>query len=90
MQALNHIVIIQEVENKNETSFGFDKSGIVDKNEKYKKGQIISLGVDCPVDEIHTIKEGDFVLYDSYKTSPLSIGGVEYKTLYYNDLVCSV
>jgi co-chaperonin GroES (HSP10) len=89
-QALNYIVILEGVENKNVTDFGFDKSGLVDKNEKYKRAVIKSMGPDCPRDETHTIKEGDTVLYDSYKASPLSLDGEQYFTLFYADLVVAL
>jgi len=108
-QALNYVIILKEVENENETDFGFDKSGLVDKNEKYKRGVVVSMGAMCPKDEKmtfrqilkklisldfdfkkpKTIKVSDTILYDGYKSSPLSVDGEEYKTIMYADMVMS-
>ena len=83
-QALNYVVIVREIENSNTTDFGFDKSNLVDKNEKHKKGIIVSIGPSCNAGDI---KVGSEVLYDGYKVSPLSLDGIEYKTLMFGDLV---
>jgi co-chaperonin GroES (HSP10) len=88
-QALNFVVIVKEIENEQVTDFGFNKTGLTDKSEKYKKGIIVSMGVSCPQDDVHTVKVGDTILYDGYKTSPLSVEGEEYKTLMYSDMVMS-
>lgn len=88
-QALNFVVIVKEIENEQITDFGFDTTSLVDKNQKYKKGLVVSMGVSCPHDEVHTVKVGDTILYDGYKTSPLSVEGEEYKTLMYSDMVMS-
>ena len=89
-KALNYIVIIKEIENKNETSFGFDTSNLADKNEKYRRAIIVSLGPSCPKDDENPINVGDTVMYDHYKTSPLTLNGIEFKTLMWGDLICSV
>ena len=86
-QALNYVIIVKEVENTNVTDFGFDVSNLSDKNEKYKKGIIVSVGESCPKEGIIL---GDVVLYDGYKTSPLTLNGEEFKTMLYGDLVMSI
>ena len=85
-KALNYIVVIKEIENENVTDYGFDVSNLVDKNQKYAKGIIVSMGENCKRED-NGINEGAEVLYDKYKSSPLSVGGIEYKTLMFGDLV---
>jgi len=83
-KALNFVVVLKEIENVNETSSGLDISSSVDKNEKYRKGIVVSIGTECPKDDV---KLGDTVIYDKYKANPLTRDAVEYTTLFYSDLV---
>lgn len=83
-KALNFVVVLKEIENVNETSSGLDISSSVDKNEKYRKGIVVSLGTECPKDDV---KLGDTVIYDKYKANPLTRDAIEWVTLYYADLV---
>ena len=83
-RALNFVVVLKEIENVNETSSGLDISSSVDKNEKYRKGIVVSIGTECPKDDV---KLGDTVIYDKYKANPLTRDAVEYTTLFYSDLV---
>ena len=82
--ALNFVVVLKEIENKNTTENGLDVSLNVDKNEKYRKGIVVSIGTECPKDDV---KLGNVVIYDKYKSSPLTRDAIEYVTLYYADLV---
>ena len=83
-RALNFVVVLKEIENVNETSSGLDISSSVDKNEKYRKGIVVSIGTECPKDDV---KLGDTVIYDKYKANPLTREACEYVTLYYADLI---
>lgn len=47
-KALNTVVIVQEVFHENKTASGLDLSGIVDANEKQKRGKVVSVGEGCP------------------------------------------
>jgi len=47
-QALNNIVVVEEVFNENKTATGIDITGIVDANEKQKRGRVVSVGEGCP------------------------------------------
>jgi co-chaperonin GroES (HSP10) len=84
-RALNFNVILKEITNENINSSGLDISKLVDKNEKFKKGFVVSIGENCPGDTV--FKPGETVLFDSYKSSDLTIGGVLYKHVYYADLL---
>ncbi len=83
-KALNFVVVLKEIENVNETSSGLNISSSVDKNEKYRKGIVVSIGSECPKDDV---KLGDTVIYDKFKANPLTRGAIEYTTLMYADLV---
>lgn len=83
-RALNFVVVLKEIENVNETSSGLNISSSVDKNEKYRKAIVVSIGTECPKDGV---KLGDTVMYDKHKANPLTQNAVEYQTLFYADLV---
>ena len=83
-RALNFVVVLKEIENVNETASGLNISSSVDKNEKYRKGIVVSIGTECPKDDV---KLGDTVIYDKFKANPLTRDAVEYTTLFYSDLV---
>lgn len=83
-RALNYVVVLKEIENVNETASGLNISSSVDKNEKYRKGIVVSLGTECPKDDV---KLGDTVIYDKFKANPLTRNACEYQTLYYSDLI---
>lgn len=95
-KALNYVVIVKQKELKNETETGLDFSSEVDKNQKFRKGEIMSFGNLCPKKPIwkwlpfwkkDTIKIGQEVLYDMYKASDLTVDGIKYQTFYYSDLI---
>jgi co-chaperonin GroES (HSP10) len=83
-RALNFVVVLKEIENVNETQSGLDISSSVDKNEKYRKGIVVSIGTECPKDDV---KLGDTVIYDKFKANPLTRDAIEWTTLYYSDLI---
>jgi co-chaperonin GroES (HSP10) len=98
-RALNFVVVLKEIENVNETTSGLDISSSVDKNEKYRKGIVVSMGDLCPKEPIvifgitipfikkSKVKLGNTVIYDKYKANPLTRDAIEWTTLYYSDLV---
>lgn len=83
-RALNFVVVLKEIENVNETLSGLNISSSVDKNEKYRKGIVVSIGTECPKDDV---KLGDTVIYDKFKANPLTRDAIEWTTLYYSDLI---
>ena len=83
-RALNFVVVLKEIENVNETASGLNISSSVDKNEKYRKGIVVSIGTECPKGDVNL---GDTVIYDKFKANPLTRGAIEYTTLFYADLV---
>ena len=88
-KALNLIVIVEEVFNENKTASGFDLSGVVDANEKQKRGKVVSVGEQCPklADGSFTLKEGDEVIFDKFKMTPFTQDGTMYLMIDYRDIV---
>jgi chaperonin GroES len=88
-QALNYVVIVEEVDNENITASGLDLTGIVDANEKQKKGKVVSVGTECPrlSDGSQTIKVGDQVIFDKFKMTLFTQKGKQYIMVMYSDLV---
>jgi co-chaperonin GroES (HSP10) len=88
-RALNLIVIVEEVFNENKTASGFDLSGVVDANEKQKRGKVVSVGTECPKlsDGTYTVNEGNIVIFDKFKMTPFTQDGVQYLIIDYRDLV---
>ena len=83
-RALNFNVVIRQIANKNVTEGNIDISMASDKNEKYKKGIVISIGTECPQGDI---KVGETVIYDGYKSSLVTLNTIEYTVLFYADLI---
>lgn len=83
-QALNYNVFLKRVEFQNITESGVDITSETDKNEKYRKGIVVSIGNLCP----QIVNIGQEVLYDSYKSSDVTIDGVTFESVLFADLVC--
>lgn len=86
-RALNYNVVVRQIVNENITESGLDLTNAVDKNEKIKKGIVISVGASCPEVDGQKIVPGDTVLFDQYKDSPLTVDGIEYRLISYGDLI---
>jgi|SRR6188768_539262 len=88
-QALNTIVVVEEIFHENKTESGIDISGIVDANEKQKRGIVRSVGTECPrnKDGEYTIKEGYEVIFDKLKATQFTQDGVSYLLVFYRDLI---
>lgn len=88
-QALNTNVFILPIEEKQLTPSGYDMTSNEDKNSKYKKGIVVSVGNLCPKKEdgSDVVKVGDTVMYDRYKESDLKQDFVVYKSVYFSDLI---
>ena len=86
-QALNYVVVLKQIANVNETKSGLDVSSSVDKDQKYRKAIVVSIGSESPKEPV---KLGDTVMYDKHKANPLTQNGIEYVTLFYAYLVLIV
>lgn len=88
-QALNYNIIVKREFIENKTASGIEITSEVDKNEKYRKGIVVSVGTLCPknADGTATIEVGNEILYDKYKMSEVTIDGISYEIISYADLV---
>ena len=88
-RALNLRVVVKEIVNENKTASGFDLTGIVDANEKQKKGIVVSVGESCPnlSDGSPALKIGDEVIYDKFKCDLFTQNGIAYTIIHYGDIV---
>lgn len=88
-RALNLVVIVEEVFSENKTKSGFDLSGIVDANEKQKRGIVVSVGEGCPKlsDGSEVLKVGSEVIFDKHKMTPFTQEGISYLLIDYRDVV---
>jgi len=88
-QALNMIVVVEEIFNENKTAGGIDITGIVDANEKQKRGRVVSVGQGTPRydDGSYVLTEGAEVVFDKYKTTPFTQDGNPYILVFYPDIV---
>lgn len=87
-QALNSIVIVKQIENKQLTESGLDLSSKEDKNQKFRKGIVQSIGNLVPKkdDGMALLNPGDTIMYDGYKTSPITVDAEVYDCVYFNDV----
>lgn len=100
-KALNHCVIIKEIEMENKTESGIVIAHKASADQKQSKGVIVSAGLGCPKksvfsrflffwkrrSEVNTVKEGDTVIFDRYKSTNMTVDAVEYQMVYYSDLI---
>lgn len=88
-KALNLVVVVQEIDNINITASGIDLTGIVDSNEKQKRGKVVSVGEQCPklADGTPTLNEGDEVIFDKFKMTPFTQEGIPYILIDYRDII---
>ena len=99
-QALNYNIIVKREFLENRTDAGIILDSEIDKNEKYRKGIVVSVGNLCPKKPLFkffgmsfpffkkdTIKPGDEILYDKYKMSEVTLDGISYEIISYADLV---
>lgn len=88
-QALNLIVVVEEVFNENKTKSGIDITNVVDANEKQKKGIVVSVGTECPKksDGSQTIEVGWEIIFDKYKSTPMTQDGNPFILVDYRDIV---
>jgi len=96
---LNFNVCIRQIENVNVTENNLDLTMVTDKNQKYKKGIVVSMGTECPKRslvifgitipfiKVSDIKVGDEIIFDGYKGSKVTLDTIEYEIVYYADLV---
>ena len=86
-KAIGNVVIIKEIENKVEVS-GYDFTSKDDKDQKFRRGIVQSVGFNCPKDEngVSYVKAGDDVLFDYYKATDVTINNEKYVLSYITEI----
>jgi len=91
-KVFNNNVLLKNIEESNiNQATNLDLSSETDKNEKFKKAEIIDFGENIPLDKSGKspiIKVGEIILYDRNKASNLTLEGIAYKIVQYGDLIC--
>lgn len=87
-QCLGSNVIVEPIENVQLSEGGIDLTHVIDKNQKWGKGIVVSIGERVPLDKEGNpyIKIGDTVLFDKNKASEYVEETIEYKAMYYDDI----
>lgn len=87
-QAVNYNVVVEEQEMKNVSGSGIDYTSAEDKNQKFKRGLVQSVGLGCPKDDDgnYVLKIGDEILYDGYKGSPVTLETKVYSIISFMDI----
>lgn len=87
-QAVNYNVVVEEMELKNISSSGIDLTSAEDKNQKFKRGIVQSVGLGCPKNDEGemVLKVGQEILYDGYKGSPVTLETKVYSIISFADI----
>jgi co-chaperonin GroES (HSP10) len=87
-KCLGSNVIVLPIENKQISDGGIDLTDAIDKDQKWGKGIVVSVGEGIPLDKnnIPYIKDGDVVVFDRHKATDYVEETVEYKAMYYHDI----
>jgi co-chaperonin GroES (HSP10) len=89
-QALNTNLIIFAVEAEHQTASGLNIASDEDKNQRFQKGYIVSVGPDCPKDSETNkplVKIGDTVWFDKFKQTPFLYYGEHFTDVKFADLI---
>ena len=88
-QALNTNLIIYNIEAEHKTASGLNIASDEDKNQRFQKGIVISVGNDCPKNEEKQflVKVGDTVWFDKNKQTPFMYRGELFTNVKFADLI---
>lgn len=82
MQALNFYVIVEKIKEAPRTVGGLEMTDAQDKEVRYLKGKVVSVGHAVPV-----VAAGDIVKYDRHAGHGIEENGVLYMLMRGDDLV---
>lgn len=87
--ALNHNIIIRDIETENRTESGIKIAHEASADQKQRTGIVVAAGLSCPRNEDGTfmVKEGDKVVYDRHKSTPITIEAETFSIVYFSDLI---
>ena len=82
MQAVNDYVVVDKIKEKPKKVSGLILTDDTDKDNRYKKANVISAGGD-----VFIIKEGDVVYYDKHAGHDIGYNDELYKVIRMRDIV---
>ena len=82
MQAINDYVIVDKVKEGPKKVGGLILTDDTDKDNRYKKANIISVGNDVPI-----VKKGDCIYYDSIAGHDMGYNDTMYRVIRARDIV---
>lgn len=83
IEALNRNVLLKDLDNENKSESGMDLTSLTDKNQKIRRGMVVSVGESCPE---KSLSVGDVVAYDMYRATNFYLNGEFYVLTKYDDL----
>ena len=83
IEALNRNVLLKDLDNENKSESGMDLTSLTDKNQKIRRGMVVSVGESCPE---KALSVGDVVAYDMYRATNFYLNGEFYVLTKYDDL----
>lgn len=88
-ECLGSNVVVEVVENEQISDGGLYFTTIADKTLKWGKGKVVSAGESIPLNGngLPCIKEGDFVIFDTNKSTPFMEDSISYEVIMYGDLM---
>lgn len=82
MQAINQNVVVQKIKEAPQKVGGLELTESQDKDVRYLKGKVISVG-----DQVPVVKEGDIVRYDKHAGHGIQYDNVLYYVIKVTDIV---
>lgn len=88
-QALNTNLIIYNIEAEHKTASGINIASNEDKNQRFQKGIVVSVGHDCPKDDKgnHLVNKDSVVFFDKFKQTPFMYRGELFTNVKFADLI---
>ena len=82
MQAINDYVIVDKIKQEPKKDSGLILTDETDKDNRYKKANIISVG-----NEVKIVKEGDIIFYDKHAGHDIGYNDELYRVIRSRDIV---
>lgn len=82
MQAINQNVVVQKIKEAPQKVGGLELTESQDKDVRYLKGKVISVG-----DQVPVVKKGDIVRYDKHAGHGIQYDNVLYYVIKVTDIV---
>ena len=91
-QARNSNVVVKLLKQENIVG-GMDLTSNEDKDQKFKRAVVLSLGDNCPRKDDSNeflIPVGSEILFDQFKETPLTLDGETYEVIFFADIMVTL